>query len=160
MTGFSLLPLMILAGPMVQDMPAPAPEAPPSAPPATELCDPESQPHNQSVEACQLNTTAKEEAEDLDNQVIEGRERPGFNTSLPDRVDQNNPGAVRAPLALFAQARALGVPLVAIGGITLHNAPQVLAAGADCLAVISDLFDAPDVGARARQYGRLIDEAE
>ncbi|MDH3318332.1 MAG: thiamine phosphate synthase [Betaproteobacteria bacterium] len=70
------------------------------------------------------------------------------------------PGAVRAPLALFAQARALGVPLVAIGGITLHNAPQVLAAGADCLAVISDLFDAPDVAARARQYGRLFDEAE
>jgi thiamine-phosphate pyrophosphorylase len=70
------------------------------------------------------------------------------------------PGAVRAPLELFARARGLGVPLVAIGGITLHNAPQVLAAGADCLAVISDLFDAPDPAARARQYGRLFqDEA-
>ena len=96
MTGFSLLPLVILAGPMVQDVLPPASDAP-VAPSASELCDPETQPHNQSVEACQLNTTAKEEAEDLDNQVIEGRERPGFNTSLPDRVDQNNPGAVRAP---------------------------------------------------------------
>jgi thiamine-phosphate pyrophosphorylase len=66
------------------------------------------------------------------------------------------PGAVRAPLDLFARARGLGVPLVAIGGITLHNAPQALAAGADCLAVISDLFDAPDPAARARQYGRLF----
>jgi thiamine-phosphate pyrophosphorylase len=66
------------------------------------------------------------------------------------------PGAVRAPLALFARARVLGVPLVAIGGITLQNAPQVIAAGADCLAVISDLFGAPDVGARARHYGRLF----
>lgn len=70
------------------------------------------------------------------------------------------PGAVRAPLELFARARRLGVPLVAIGGITLHNAPQVLAAGADCLAVISDLFDAPDPAARAMEYGRLFqDEA-
>jgi thiamine-phosphate pyrophosphorylase len=70
------------------------------------------------------------------------------------------PGAVRAPLALFSSARALGVPRVAIGGITLHNAPQALAAGADCLAVISDLFDAPDVAARAQQYGRLFHDAE
>jgi len=69
------------------------------------------------------------------------------------------PGAVRAPLALFARARVLGVPRVAIGGITLQNAPQVIAAGADCLAVISDLFEAPDVGARAHQYGRLFHAA-
>ena len=66
------------------------------------------------------------------------------------------PAAVRAPLALFGQARALGVPLVAIGGITLENAPQLLAAGADALAVISDLFDAPDIAARARAYGKLF----
>lgn len=66
------------------------------------------------------------------------------------------PGAVRARLSLFGEARALGVPLVAIGGITLANAPQILAAGADCLAVISDLFDAPDVAARAAAYERLF----
>jgi thiamine-phosphate pyrophosphorylase len=66
------------------------------------------------------------------------------------------PAAVRAPLALFAEARPLGVPLVAIGGITLENAPQLLEAGADSLAVISDLFDAPDVAARARAYGKLF----
>lgn len=66
------------------------------------------------------------------------------------------PGAVRAPLSLFAEAGALGVPRVAIGGITLANAPQLLAAGADGLAVISDLFDAPDIAARARAYGKLF----
>ena len=66
------------------------------------------------------------------------------------------PGAVRAPLSLFAEAGALGVPRVAIGGITLENAPQLLAAGADGLAVISDLFDAPDIAARARAYGKLF----
>ncbi len=64
------------------------------------------------------------------------------------------PGAVRAPLSLFRND--LGVPLCAIGGITLANAPQVIAAGADLLAVISDLFDAPDIAARAREYARLF----
>src|SRR5437016_9567949 len=49
------------------------------------------------------------------------------------------PGAVRAPLALFKDD--LGVPKCAIGGITLANAPLAIAAGADLLAVISDLFD-------------------
>lgn len=66
------------------------------------------------------------------------------------------PAAVRAPLTLFGEARALGVPLVAIGGITLENAPRLLRAGADCLAVISDLFDAPDIAERARSYGKLL----
>jgi len=66
------------------------------------------------------------------------------------------PHAVRAPLSLFGQARALGVPLAAIGGITLANARQVIDAGADLLAVISDLFDAEDIAARARAYQKLF----
>lgn len=64
------------------------------------------------------------------------------------------PSAVRAPLSLFGES--LGVPLCAIGGITLENAPQLIAAGADLLAVISDLFDAPDIRARAAEYGKLF----
>ncbi|MGE5641052.1 MAG: thiamine phosphate synthase [Clostridia bacterium] len=64
------------------------------------------------------------------------------------------PGAVRAPLDLFGAK--LGVPLCAIGGITLDNATAVVEAGADLLAVISDLFDAPDIAARARQYAKLF----
>jgi len=66
------------------------------------------------------------------------------------------PAAVRAPLGLFGEAKPLGVPLAAIGGITLQNAPQVVAAGADLLAVISDVFDAPDIRQRARDYGKLF----
>jgi thiamine-phosphate pyrophosphorylase len=64
------------------------------------------------------------------------------------------PAAVRAPLALFATE--LEVPLCAIGGITLENAPRLLEAGADLLAVLSDLFDASDIAARAAQYRRLF----
>ena len=64
------------------------------------------------------------------------------------------PGAVRAPLALFGND--LGVPLCAIGGITLENAPGLVAAGASLLAVISDLFEAPDIAGRAAAYRELF----
>ncbi|NMG73884.1 thiamine phosphate synthase [Aromatoleum diolicum] len=64
------------------------------------------------------------------------------------------PAAVHAPLDLLTRARReLGVPVSAIGGITLNNAPEAIAAGADLLAVISDVFDDPDPGARAAAYG-------
>ena len=63
------------------------------------------------------------------------------------------PAAVRAPLSLFSN---LAIPSCAIGGITLQNAPQVIAAGADMLAVISDLFDAPDIKGRAAAYRKLF----
>jgi len=65
------------------------------------------------------------------------------------------PGAVRAPLSLFAHQ--LGVPRCAIGGITVDNAPALIAAGADLLAVISDLFHAPDIAGRASQYRSLFE---
>lgn len=70
------------------------------------------------------------------------------------------PQAVRAPLALLAQARAAGVPVVAIGGITPDNAPQVIDAGADMVAVISAVFDAPDLRAAAAQFAKLFEERQ
>lgn len=67
------------------------------------------------------------------------------------------PAAVRASLALLREARArFAVPLAAIGGITADNAAPVIAAGADLLAVVSDLFQAPDLVARARAYQQLF----
>ena len=70
------------------------------------------------------------------------------------------PGAVRAPLAALAQARAAGLPVAAIGGITAANARQAVAAGADMLAVISAIFDAPDVRAAAAAIASAFDERE
>lgn len=63
------------------------------------------------------------------------------------------PKAVTAPLSLFAAARAAGIklPLVGIGGITLANLPQLVEAGADAAAVISELFQAQDIQQRAQQ---------
>lgn len=62
------------------------------------------------------------------------------------------PAARRASLDLFRLAACLAVPRVAIGGITPDNARPVIAAGADLVAVISGVFDAPDPVAAARSY--------
>jgi thiamine-phosphate pyrophosphorylase len=50
-------------------------------------------------------------------------------------------------------------PIVAIGGITLERAAEVIQAGADSVAVISDILLAPDPGQRARQYIELLEAA-
>jgi thiamine-phosphate pyrophosphorylase len=69
------------------------------------------------------------------------------------------PAAVRAPLDLFTQAReALGIPAVAIGGITLDNALLAIGAGAAAIAVINALFSADDITGTARQFSELFDE--
>lgn len=68
-------------------------------------------------------------------------------------VSPTKPGAVHAPLALYARAReTLGMPVVAIGGITHANAPALIAAGVDAVAVITALFGAPDIAAAARRF--------
>ena len=68
------------------------------------------------------------------------------------------PAAARARLDLLrAAAPVIHVPLVAIGGITLANAPQLLDAGADCLAVLSAVFDAPDIRAAAHDLNQLFE---
>jgi thiamine-phosphate pyrophosphorylase len=48
-------------------------------------------------------------------------------------------------------------PIVAIGGITLERAAEVLEAGADSVAVISDILRAPDPGQRVVQYLKSLE---
>ena len=70
------------------------------------------------------------------------------------------PHAPRAGLDLLRRAKAeLGLPVAAIGGITLDNAPSLVAAGASLLAVISDVFSAPDPAARATAYAGLFERS-
>ncbi|WP_062537877.1 thiamine phosphate synthase [Mizugakiibacter sediminis] len=66
------------------------------------------------------------------------------------------PGARRAAPALLREARALGLPLVAIGGITPDNGGPLIEAGADYLAVIAAVFGAADVRAAARRFADLF----
>jgi thiamine-phosphate pyrophosphorylase len=58
----------------------------------------------------------------------------------------------RAVPALLAEAAALGVPRVAIGGITPDNMGPLVVAGADLVAVIGGVFEAADPVAAARAY--------
>ena len=61
-------------------------------------------------------------------------------------------------LGLVAEAAriARGLPVVAIGGITLDTAPQVIAAGASGVAIISDLLVGDDPAARVAAYCRVL----
>jgi len=52
--------------------------------------------------------------------------------------------------------RATRKPLVAIGGITLQNARQVIEAGADSVAVIRGLLEAPDLAERAQEFLKVL----
>jgi thiamine-phosphate pyrophosphorylase len=62
-------------------------------------------------------------------------------------------------LALVRKAAAGSKPVVGIGGITLERAPDVLAAGAGSVAVISDLLRG-DPADMVRRFRRRLDEAE
>ena len=63
------------------------------------------------------------------------------------------PSAPRAALEAIGLARAAsGLPVVAIGGITLRNVGEVIAAGADLAAVIAAIFDSPDPREAARAF--------
>lgn len=66
------------------------------------------------------------------------------------------PHAPRATPDLLRAAKSLGVPVVAIGGISPDNAASLIDAGADCVAVITSLFDAIDIEATARQFSQLF----
>lgn len=70
------------------------------------------------------------------------------------------PGAPQATPVLLEQARQrFSLPIVAIGGVTLHNAPQLIGAGASMLAVVNGLFAAPsasEVERRARGFTELF----
>ncbi|MEF8754903.1 MAG: thiamine phosphate synthase [Accumulibacter sp.] len=88
--------------------------------------------------------------------VAAGADYVAFGSVHPSTT---KPLAPAAALSLFARCRSeLGVPSCAIGGITIGNAPALLAAGADMLAVISDLFAAADVEARAAAYQSLFED--
>jgi thiamine-phosphate pyrophosphorylase len=67
-------------------------------------------------------------------------------------ASKGNPDPVVGLEGLRQARRATRKPLVAIGGISLQNAREVLAAGADSVAVIGGLLDAPDLEQRAREF--------
>ncbi|MFU7528499.1 hypothetical protein [Qipengyuania sp. ASV99] len=93
--AFSLIPLVILSQPLaIAEVSAVAAD-PAAAPPSAQQ---DAEPQGQVEDAPEgLNQTANPDPEPLDRDIIDGRERPGFNSPLPDEIEQENEGAIRAP---------------------------------------------------------------
>lgn len=72
-------------------------------------------------------------------------------------ASSTKPYAPVAGLDLFARAKSeLTIPSVAIGGITLANANQIMLAGASSIAVINAIFNAQDVKSTTQQFTKLF----
>lgn len=87
--------------------------------------------------------------------VAAGADYIAFGSFHPSAI---KPDVVRADPSLItaAKTRFWTVPVVAIGGITPSHASALVAAGADALAVITAVFDAPDVRAAAKAFSDLF----
>jgi len=87
--------------------------------------------------------------------IAAGADHVAFGSFFKSSV---KPSAVRSPFSLLTEARRIyNVPVVAIGGITPDNAPQLIDAGAQSVAVITALFGAADITAAAREFNALFD---
>lgn len=86
----------------------------------------------------------------------DGADYVAFGSFFPSRI---KPEAVRPAVDLLSRAKSeISLPVVAIGGITTQNAGALIEAGADALAVISDLFAAADVREQAKRFARLFSD--
>jgi thiamine-phosphate pyrophosphorylase len=87
--------------------------------------------------------------------VAQGADYIAFGSFFPSPT---KPGAVTAARDLLRAAKEFSLPIVAIGGITPDNAAGLIEAGADAVAVLSAVFDAPDVERAARRIAALFAE--
>lgn len=81
--------------------------------------------------------------------VAAGASYVAFGAFFPSRSKTTTR---RAHPDLLRQSAALGVPRVAIGGLTPDNVRPVISAGADLIAVISSVYQAADPVAALRAY--------
>ncbi len=77
-----------------------------------------------------------------------GADYIGFGPMYPGGLKNTKTG--QGLERLRAVRAAVKIPIVAIGGITEATVPEVLAAGADAAAIITDVVNAPDVAAKVR----------
>ncbi len=77
-----------------------------------------------------------------------GADYIGFGPMYPGGLRNNAAG--KGLDELRAIRAAVKIPIVAIGGITEARVAETLAAGADAVAIITDVVNAPDLGAKVR----------
>lgn len=98
-----------------------------------------------------IGVTCHDSLELAQKAIADGASYIAFGRFFPSNT---KPGARPAPLDLLTQARVKfpNTTIAAIGGITTENAQQVLAAGADLIAVCHSLFAADDIEKQARLF--------
>lgn len=69
---------------------------------------------------------------------------------------QTKDAAALGLVGVRAAATATDLPSVAIGGINLDNAAEVMAAGVDGLSIISAIVAVPDISGRAQEFLNII----
>nr|WP_287265230.1 thiamine phosphate synthase [Thermogemmatispora sp.] len=87
--------------------------------------------------------------------VAEGADYLGVGPIYPTR-GKADAGPATGPALLRAISARYQVPLVAIGGITAANTPEVIAAGACGVAVITSVVAAEDITAAARAIAEQV----
>lgn len=84
----------------------------------------------------------------------QGADYVAFGRFFPSRT---KPDAKTAELSILPEAKAMiKVPVVAIGGITVDNAQELINGGADMVAVVHSLFAAQNIQDRARELTALF----
>ncbi|MCP4597700.1 thiamine phosphate synthase [Neptuniibacter sp.] len=86
--------------------------------------------------------------------ATEGADYVAFGAFFPSKT---KPDAKPAPMDLLQEAKQkVELPIVAIGGISVDNADQIISAGADMVAVIHALYAQGNITATAKQFHQLF----
>ena len=88
--------------------------------------------------------------------VAEGFDYIGFGPLFPTPTKLGRPGIGLGGLATVQHEAGSRLPVFAIGGIKRANLPEVLAAGARNVVIVSDLLTAPDIEAATREAKSLL----
>jgi thiamine-phosphate pyrophosphorylase len=84
----------------------------------------------------------------------EGASYVAFGAMFPT---PKKPRAPRATLALLKEAKSeIHIPIVAIGGITVNNAHDVIETGIDAIAVITSLYEAKSIKETAETFLKMF----
>jgi thiamine-phosphate pyrophosphorylase len=84
-----------------------------------------------------------------------GADYVAFGSFFPS---DTKPDALRAPIELLREAwQHVSIPIVAIGGVTVNNAAELIEAGADAVAVVRAVFDAQDIMFAAKNFSQLFE---
>ena len=83
----------------------------------------------------------------------DGADYIAFGRFFPSRT---KPSAIQAHAEILHQAKILQIPIVAIGGISQDNAPGLINAGADMIAVIDAVFGQSDIKTATQQFKNLF----